>query len=120
MQDPANIPEEVMCHEEEMKQESTVFQFQSIYTPPSLESVSSGTSAVCEHGRKEGRQRIGGHAGKENLGKRIWEGKWLRTEIWQEPLVPISMDMAEVVAAAADAVVVEAADMSILSCRGRK
>lgn len=30
MHDPANMPGEVMCHDSAMKQESTVFQFQSI------------------------------------------------------------------------------------------
>ena len=31
MHEPANMPEDVICHVEEMKQESTVYQFQSIY-----------------------------------------------------------------------------------------
>jgi hypothetical protein len=31
MQDPANIPFEVICQLEAMKHESTVYQFQSIY-----------------------------------------------------------------------------------------
>lgn len=43
MHEPANIPLEVMCHEEEMKHASTVFQFQSIEIlqpdPPILISI---------------------------------------------------------------------------------
>lgn len=38
MQDPANMPLEVMCHDRAMKQESTVYQFHSmlILQPPPI------------------------------------------------------------------------------------
>lgn len=52
MQEPANMPRLVTCHELEMKHESTVFQFQSICGARLLSAGLSIHEIVFDHGKR--------------------------------------------------------------------